>query len=49
VAAGLRAPLQALLQYHLTGAPLRTRAVRQSLQQLGDAAVPLQGSLRAPR
>lgn len=46
VAAGLRAPLQTLLQYHLAGAPLRTRAVRQGLQRLADATNPLHGSPR---
>jgi DNA repair protein RecO (recombination protein O) len=38
VAAGLRAPLQALLQYHLAGVPLRTRAVRKGLQRLAEAS-----------
>lgn len=49
VAAGLRAPLQALLQYHLAGAPLRTRAVRQGLQRLADTAGPARGAVREPR
>ena len=40
VAAGLRAPLQALLQYHLAGTSLRTRAVRKGLQRLAEAAAP---------
>lgn len=48
VAAGLRAPLQALLQYHLAGAPLRTRAVRQGLQRLADAAALAPGAPREP-
>jgi DNA repair protein RecO (recombination protein O) len=36
VAAGLRAPLRGLLQYHLGHAPLRTRQVWQGMQQLLD-------------
>ncbi len=44
VAAGLRAPLRSLLQYHLGHTPLRTRQVWQGMQQLAELLPAVAGS-----